>query len=210
VTEGYGSTTDTYMVPEYVPTQPTTGFQTYSYSTEKAKSLLAQAGYPNGVDVGTILTTNSTNNSKTAQVLQNDLEAVGIHAEVQMLDVSLAVEKWNAQEFDICVYSDSGNYDFNNIRQQVHSESVGMYCINYTTGNKFNWQRIEELVALGAGTADQTQRLTYYTELWSMIMDTATILPLINRPVAIVWSTRINIGDPVPTYYKIRNFTWAA
>ena len=43
-----------------------------------------------------------------------------------------------------------------------------------------------------------------------MIMDTTTILPLINRPVGIVWSERLNIGDPVPTYYKIRHFSWAA
>ena len=61
-----------------------------------------------------------------------------------------------------------------------------MYVINYTIGDKFDWQRIEELVALGAGTADTEERMTYYTELWSMIMDTTTILPLINRPVAIV------------------------
>ena len=209
VAEGYGNAADTYMVPEYVPTQPTTGFETYAYNPEKAKELLAQAGYADGVDVGTILSTNSSHNSKTAQVIQANLEAVGIHAEVEMLDVSLAVEKWNAQDYDLCVYADSGNYDFNNIRQQVHSESVGMYVINYTVGDKFDWKRIEELVALGAGTADENERLTYYTELWSMVMDTATILPLINRPVAIVWSERINIGDPFPTYYKIRNFTWA-
>ena len=50
--------------------------------------------------------------------------------------------------------------------------------------------------------------MTYYNELWAMIMDTATMLPLINRPVAIVWSDRIDIGDPVPTYYKIKNFSW--
>lgn len=210
VAEGYGNPTDTYMVPEYCPTQPSTGFETYSYSTEKAKALLVEAGYPDGVSVGTILTTNSAHNSKTAQVLQADLEAVGIHAEVEMLDVSMAVERWNVQDFDVCVYGDSGNYDFNNIRQQVHSESVGMYVINYTVGDKFDWQHMEELVALGAGTADNDERMTYYTELWSMIMDTATILPLINRPVGVVWSERINVGDVVPTYYKIRNFSWAA
>lgn len=210
VTEGHGSPMDTYMVPEYCPTQPTSGFENYAYNPEKAKELLAQAGYADGVSVGTILTTTAAHSSKTAQVIQANLEAVGIHAEVESLDVSMAVEKWNAQDYDICVYSDSGNYDFNNIRQQVHSESVGMYVINYTIGDKFDWQRIEELVALGAGTADTEERMTYYTELWSMIMDTTTILPLINRPVAIVWSDRIDIGDPVPTYYKIRNFSWAA
>ena len=208
VCEGYGNVTDTYMVPEFVPTQPTTGFETYDYNVEKAKELLAQAGYPDGADIGTILTTTASTSTKTAQVIQAALEQVGLHAEVEMLDVSTCVERWNVQDFDLCVYGDSGNYDFNNIRQQVDSESVGMYVINYTVGDKFDWQRIEELVDLGASTADMDQRMEYYTELWSMVMDTATILPLINRPVAIVWSDRIDIGEPVPTYYKIKNFTW--
>lgn len=208
VTEGYGSAMSTYMVPEYVPTQPTEGYEAYDYNVEKAKELLAEAGYPDGVDCGTILTTTAAHSMKTAQVIQAELASVGITVQVESLDVSKAVERWNDQLYDICIYGDSGNYDFNNIRQQVHSESYGMYVINYTLGDKFDYKRIEELVELGAGTADQTKRLEYYTELWSMIMDTATILPLINRPVACVWSSRINIGDPVPTYYKIRNFSW--
>lgn len=209
VTEGYGSAMDTYMVPEYCPTQPTSGFENYAYNVEKAKALLAQAGYPDGVSVGTILTTTATHSAKAAQVVQANLAAVGIKAEVEILDVSAAVDRWTAQNYDICIYGDSGNYDFNNIRQQVHSESKGMYVINYTVGDKFDWKRMEELIALGAGTADAEERMTYYKELWSIIMDNATMLPLINRPVAIVWSDRINVGDNVPTYYKIRNFTWA-
>ena len=43
-----------------------------------------------------------------------------------------------------------------------------------------------------------------------MIMDTATILPLINRPVAIVWADDLDVGTPVPTYYKVRNFSWVS
>lgn len=208
VCEGYGNTTDTYMVPEFVPTQPTEGFETYDYNVEKAKELLAEAGYADGADIGTILTTTSANSSKTAQVIQAALAQIGLTVGVETLDVSSTVERWNVQDYDLAVYGDSGNYDFNNIRQQVHSESVGMYIINYTLNNKFDWQRIEELVELGAATADMDQRMTYYTELWAMIMDTATMLPLINRPVAIVWSDRIDIGDPVPTYYKVKNFSW--
>ena len=70
----------------------------------------------------------------------------GLCPEDITVSCSMAVEKWNAQEFDICVYGDSGNYDFNNIRQQIHSESVGMYVIKYE-GGPFEWQAWEDLLS---------------------------------------------------------------
>ena len=57
-----------------------------------------------------------------------------------------------AQNYDLAVFSDSNNFDFNNIRQQVHSESKGMYLVKYKDG-KFDWQRIEKLVELGAAAS---------------------------------------------------------
>lgn len=209
VSDGYGTEATQYMPSDYVATSPADGFKTYDYDPEKAKALLAEAGYPDGVDVGTIMTygASSSNNAKMAQVLQANLSQVGINASVSVMEAATVTPKLYAQDYDICVFNDSGNYDFNNIRQQVHSESVGMYVVKYKDG-PFNWQRIEELVDLGASTSDVNERLNYYTELWSMIMDTATILPCLHRPVAIVWDEALDIGTPVPTYYKIRTFKW--
>lgn len=123
------------------------------------------------------------------------------------MEAAVVTPKLYAQDYDICVFADSGNYDFNNIRQQVDSESVGMYVVKYKDG-PFDWKRIEELVDLGVSTVDVKQRRDNYTELWSIVMDTATILPCLHRPVAIVWASNVNIGEPVPTYYKIRTFSW--
>ena len=207
VCDGMGVEATQYMPSEYVPTSPEDGFETYDYSLEKARQLLAEAGYPDGVDAGTILTTTADHSAKTAQVIQANLAEAGIHVEVSAVDVSLAVEKWNAQEFDICVYGDSGNYDFNNIRQQIHSESVGMYVIKYE-GGPFEWQAWEDLLAQGVAVADVDARKEIYRKLWAMVADSATILPCLHRPVAIVWSDDLDIGEPVPTYYKVYNFKW--
>jgi ABC-type transport system substrate-binding protein len=82
-----------------------------------------------------------------------------------------------------------------------------MYVVNYKE-SPFDWERMEELIDLGVSVADVDQRRAYYTELWSMVMDSATILPVLHRPVGIVWATNVDIGEPVPTYYKIRTFSW--
>ncbi|MGB4438020.1 MAG: ABC transporter substrate-binding protein [Sedimentibacter sp.] len=209
VSDGYGTEATQYMPSEYVATSPVDGFKTYDYDLEQAKKLLAEAGFPNGVDVGTILTYGSatSNNAKMAQVLQANLAEAGITAAVSVMEAAVVTPKLYAQDYDLCVFADSGNYDYNNIRQQVHSESTGMYVVKYKDG-PFDWQRIEELVDLGVSTVDVDQRRTYYTELWSIVMDSATILPCLHRPVAIVWAADLNIGDPVPTFYKIRTFSW--
>lgn len=207
VCDGFGAEATQYMPAEYVPTSPAGGFKTYPFDPGMSKKLLAEAGYPKGLDVGTILTygSSTSNNSKMAQVLQANLANVGITAAVSVMEASIVTPKLYAQDYDICIFNDSGNYDFNNIRQQVHSESKGMYVINYK-GSPFNWKRLEELVDLGTSATDTAKRRGYYTELWSNVMDTATILPCLHRPVGIVWSKSLAIGQPVPTYYKIRTF----
>ena len=206
---GHGTPAVSYMPHEYVPTSPETGFETYKFNIAKAKELLKEAGYPNGVDVGTIISYPSPTsfNGIIAQVIQSNLAEAGIKAGVQVAVNSIITPKMYAQNYDLAVFSDSNNFDFNNIRQQVHSESKGMYLVKYKDG-KFDWQQIEKLVELGATASDNNERLKHYTELWKIVMNSATIDPLLHRPVAIVWAKGLTIGKPVPTYYKVKDFAW--
>ena len=61
------------------------------------------------------------------------------------------------------IYSYSGNYDYNNIRQQLHSESVGMYVISYKDDkNTFDWKYMEDLIDQGVETTD-TEKESRFT-----------------------------------------------
>ena len=142
-------------------------------------------------------------------MIQSSLAECGIKAEVEIGEVSPVTERMYDGDFDIAIYYDSGNYDYNNIRQQVHSESKGMYLICYDDGKgTFDFKKIEDLIDEGVSTADTEERYDIYTELWDIIMNTKTILPLYHSATGIAWSDRIDIGELNPTYYHLTDFSF--
>lgn len=217
-TSGLGTPSDEYILSDYVATAPEAkDFETYSYNPEKAKELLLQAGYTEadlaaGVSVGTLTTYGPATGekAKAAQVVQANLKAVGLLCEIDVADSNINVPKLKAHDFDLGIYGDSGNYDFNNIRQQVLVD--GGYCIVDLTGNPggLEYSKVESLLADGIAETDIAARKAIYTELWSMVADTATMLPYMNMPVAVVWSSALNPGDGAqsPTYYHLNTFSW--
>lgn len=218
-TSGHGTPAYEYMPSEYVATSPKASdgkFATYDFDADKAHQALLDAGFSEeeiaaGIDVGTILTygTETSEKGKAAVVIQSSLAECGMKAEVEIGEVSPVTERMYAGDYDIAIYYDSGNYDYNNIRQQVHSESVGWYLVCYNDGKgTFDYKKIESLVDAGVATADVQERYDIYTELWSMIMDTKTILPLYHSATGIAWSERVDIGEINPTYYHLADFTW--
>lgn len=219
-TAGFGTAAYEYMPSEYVATSPNYrdgNFTTYDYDADKAHQCLLEAGFTEeeiaaGIDVGTILTygDSSVPRAKECVVIQANLAACGMKAEVEVGDYSVVGPRMYDQDYDMVVFGDSGNYDYNNIRQQVHSESVGMYVVRYKDENSpFDWQKLEELVDAGVATADTKERYDIYTELWSIVMDTKTIYPILHTGVGVAWSQNINVTDVPPLYYHIENMTWA-
>lgn len=218
-TEGLGDPAYEYMPHEYVATSPSYldgNFELYEYNLEKAKQILKDAGFTDadiaaGIDVGTLTTygAGTGEKAKQAQVIQANLAEIGIKCEVYVAEAAQITPRLYSQDYDLCIFGDSGNYDFNNIRQQVHSESTGMYVVKYADPNSpLDYKKIESLVDQGVATDDVAKRLEIYTELWAMVMDSATILPLVHLPVGIVWSDELDPGGLCPTYYHIYNFKW--
>ena len=219
-TSGYGSVAYEYMPSEYVATSPNYRdgtYQIYDYDLEKAKQCMLDAGFTQadmdaGIDVGTIMTYGDPNahKGKEAVVIQANLAAIGLKAEIEIGDYSMIWPYMSSQDYDIAIYGDDGNYDYNNIRQQTHSDSVGMYIVRYKDEKSpFDWQKMEDLIDAGVATADVKERYDIYTELWSYVMDTKTIYPILHRATGIAWSDRIELGGICPLYYHIDQMSWA-
>jgi peptide/nickel transport system substrate-binding protein len=54
------------------------GYDPYPYNVSKAKSMLASAGYPNGLNLTMLYRPSSTISAKMAQTLQSDLSKIGV------------------------------------------------------------------------------------------------------------------------------------
>lgn len=218
VTNGLGVPTSEYIPSSYVETAPSAdNFETYPYDPDKAIELLHEAGYTDeqlqaGVSVGTLTTYGAATGekAKAAQVVQSNLEAVGLKCDIEVQDSSIISPRLHAFDYDLCIYGDSGNYNFNNIRQQVLVD--GGYSVVDLSGDDscVDYAKIQELLAAGIATTDISERAAIYLELWQMVADSATIYPYLHLPVAVVWSPAIDPGDGAlsPTHYHIKTFSW--
>jgi peptide/nickel transport system substrate-binding protein len=85
----------------YLPSQPEySDYTPYSYDPEKAKRLLVEAGYPNGLDVEFMLISREPDRTM-APVVQSYLEEIGIRTEIQPLDRLVYIEKGKSGNFEM-------------------------------------------------------------------------------------------------------------
>ena len=83
----------------------------YKVDLEKAKALLARAGYPNGFEA-TILTIPSIPSMfANAQVLQANLKRIGINLRVESVEYAPWVQRWQKREFEATLNTTGGCAD---------------------------------------------------------------------------------------------------
>ncbi|MBN1266023.1 MAG: ABC transporter substrate-binding protein [Anaerolineales bacterium] len=161
-----------------------------SYNPGRARELLAEAGYPNGIDLTKdfgikLLTIPGTFHEKVGQVFQNNLADIGVKVELQ-----------NTQTPDEDV--ESGNFAIMNQGATYRSDFSYNEC-NYGTigigGNNYSQYSdpyIDEMFAKGNAETDPEKRKAIYRELIPYIVDQALGIPIFHKQEIYVWSNTLN------------------
>jgi peptide/nickel transport system substrate-binding protein len=151
----------------------------YTYDIEKAKELLAQAGYPDGFTV-TYLTLSAGPLRKSAEILQEQLSKIGITVEIDSREATSAITDLRNGNFQIATIQNAFPPDAENWKLLYASESG------------LNWSfyknpKVDELFLSGAATTDTAERLAVYKEVAQLLNDEAVVAPL-------YWKVGVEIG----------------
>ncbi len=136
----------------------------YQQDIEKAKALMADAGYADGFSVTLIVGLLDSLRDMGA-VVQQQLAEIGITVDVQNKENAEYVDLWGKHEFEMMACQNGAGSDPN--------RGVAFFFKTGATANiaEYSNARVDELCELGAGTNDVAAREGYYKEAIEIILD---------------------------------------
>lgn len=141
----------------------------YEYNPEKAKQLLAEAGYPQGFET-TLYLSDKEIDSKIATILQSQLKEVGINVKLQVTEWGAYLQQ-TAKGLPMFIMSwttVTGDAD-NGLYGLFHSKNHG------ASGNRtfYTNPEVDKLLDLGRTEGDQAKRVQAYEQTQKIIHDDA-------------------------------------
>jgi peptide/nickel transport system substrate-binding protein len=141
----------------------------YTYDPAKVKALLAEAGYPNGIDVELRVIDREPENT-IAQFAQQMFEANGIRAKLLRAERTVHIGIINDGKFQFSFARDSFEtlVDPDILQRRVKTGAAGQ-------NGKFSDAEIDQLVTEGGATVDPAKRKEIYTKVLTLLQDRAYV-----------------------------------
>jgi len=162
-----------------------TNYAPYEQDLERARELLAEAGYADGFTMRIMPTTQYEESIRIAQMLQASLAPLNITAQIETLEWAEWLQEQGDGNFDTFVCSWNGNIDPDDF-----------FYAQHRTGEVFNFTgysnpTVDELLAEGRQTADAEERYTVYEQINRIIVDEAPYIYLYNPLEINVFRTEV-------------------
>ena len=167
---GYGTTNYTYLSPTcYGWLDNPSG---YSYNPEKAKELLAEAGYADGFSFD--LYTTSTHTAG-ATLIQSNLNDIGVTVNIKMMEsIDEVVSRAAEGSMPACMMQWGANPEPTLVLPRLAGESaLGAYNLS-----RYVNPELEELWAGGYASQDVNERIPYYEQWQEILCEDAPWVPL--------------------------------
>ena len=168
VADGHGTAVGSSIYPAFTKYFLPELVDKYPHSVEKAKELLAQAGYPNGFDMTISVPNNYQPHMDTAEVVAEQLREAGINVTIQPVEWSTWLDTiYNGRQFQATVVGvDAANMTARAMLERFTSD-YGKNFINY------NNPAYDALFQQAINAQDEAEQTDLYKQMETMLADTA-------------------------------------
>lgn len=165
----------------------------YKYDPDRARALLAEAGYGDGFNVRMA----SFRDRPRAEAVQQYLADVGIKVDLEMLQARASFSAWREGEIDMW-YGDWGSFSIADA-----SASMG----NFFNGGTNDGAQDADVIALikqGVATVDEEERKRIYSDAISRITEQAYWVPMHTIVMGYAYKDALNFSptvDELPRFF---------
>ncbi len=165
---GAGVIAESIMAPSFLGYTP----GPYSYDPEKAKELLAAAGYGDGLDI--VIWASGDERKRIAEVIQAYLLDVGVTSSIEMFEWGTYIDRILAGEAQTFVLAWTSNPDPDaTLTPHYFSGNIG--GMNFSRTND---PAIDDMLKVAREELDLAKRKALYEEFHTYVMEKAPIVPL--------------------------------
>ncbi|MDF2958558.1 MAG: oligopeptide-binding protein AppA [Paenibacillus sp.] len=143
----------------------------YSYNPEKAKQMLKEAGWDSSKTLEFIVPTGDAVREMAGNIIQQNLEAVGIKVKQVNYDFATAVQRAVKGDFDLLISSFSTIIDPDGPSNTYKSTAA-------LNDMRYNNPRVDELFVLGMKETDKNKRFSIYKELQNTIQEDVPLITI--------------------------------
>ena len=177
------------------------GLPSYEFSPEKARTLLREAGYPNGFPITLWFTITSPIDKRMAEGVKQDLQAVGIELELKGLNgAALELKVYSRGQAQCGIdgwyqdYPDPSNF----LDMLLNGDRItDKDCLNEAF---YSNPEVNRRLAAAGVSLDPEERLRLFREVESLVMDDAPWVPLYHEQRPIICHPRLHGDVPHPVW----------
>ncbi|XOK59097.1 ABC transporter substrate-binding protein [Paenibacillus elgii] len=169
---------------------------TYKYSTEKAKSLLAEAGYKDGFSATLSVPSNYQFHVDTAQVIAQQLGKVGIKLKIEPVEWAVWLDRvYKGRDYDLTIIGLDGKLDPNDILNKYASDSKN---------NFFNYKspEFDKALKLGLTELDPNKRAEAYKQAQTILTKEAAAVYIMDPNLNVALKKTLSGYKQYPLYVQ--------
>ena len=158
-----------HMIPALSKYYESGAEDVYTYDPEKAKQLLAEAGYADGFDLEITVPSSYSQHVDSAQIIAEQLKAVGINANLKLVEWSTWLDEiYNGRKYEATVIGFDGTLAPNDWLKKYRSDASNNIA-------NFKNDEYDKTLDEALKTVDEEEKVTLYKKLQMILAENAAV-----------------------------------